>query len=201
LKNGKPVNPAKENEMLYALIAVLLAVVAFLLYKLPSGSTVNAPALPTRGKYITAREVPSRLVEMFETEYGGASRIHDDNIEIGFRFAKFHQKYDNADYPIDATITMHRGPYLEDPTVKTELAALLTKLEGIGLDFVACYGRHASATTEPFREFVDNGGIEHGQWTPSAAAAVKTRLGRDEKGKFSSVVVEEEESNVTAKVS
>jgi hypothetical protein len=168
----------------YIVIFGLLAAVVVLAGLLLTRRKQTVQALPTRGKFITAREVPQRLTEYFQEEHGGASRMTDDKIDVCFRFAAIHQRYDNADYPIDATFTLHRDAYLGDAKVKAEFTALLTKLEQIGLDFVALYGRSASATTQPFRAFIENGGCEHGEWVKPIEESVKTHQARNADGKF-----------------
>ena len=146
-------------------IAVLVIVIGVLAYKLFARRKAIQPAA-TRGKYLTAAEVPDRLTEYFYAEYGGAQRRHDEEIDVCFRFAKIHQQYDQAAYPIDAVFTLHREAYINDPAVKDEFAKLLIRLEKAGLDFVALYGNSTSATTKPFRIFIEQGGCEHGEWEP-----------------------------------
>jgi hypothetical protein len=160
-------------------IVLLLTVIGVLVHRIMGHSKKAVPALPTRGKYITAREVPGRLQEYFEAEYGGSMRSHDEELDVCFRFAKIHQKYDNVANPIDAKFKLYRQAYLGDPLVAAEFSKLLIQLEKIGLDFVAVYGQHASITTQPFRLQLDEGiCCEHGEEADMEQTLEETTEGR-----------------------
>lgn len=165
---------------MYIIIGVLALAVVGLALKILTHEevvrTIQLPA-PPRSKYITVADVPNTLKEFFEADYGGSARLHDERLQVCFRFARIHQNYTNDDNPIDCVFSLHRVAYLTNPNVSAEFAKLLGKLEAAGLDFVAIYGKHVSRTTEPFRVQLDAGACsEHGDVEVSAEE--KESIGR-----------------------
>ena len=168
--------------------AVLLMVVSWLAYRLYLVRKHRGTLAVTDGnaRTITAAEVPARLTKLFSTEYGKEGAT-DDELEICFRYSKFHKIFDSDAYPVDAKILMHREAYLGDPTIAKELKTLITALQVAGLEFVSVYGKFAAATTQPFQQYLEQGGVPHGAWKPSPETAAKFGNGRDKKtGRFTS---------------
>src|ERR1700735_798433 len=151
---------------------LLLGIVSWLAWRLKLIRAHRGTLAVTDGnaQSVTAAQVPERLTKLFTTEYGQAGST-DDEIKVCFRYSKFHKIFDSDAYPVDAQILMHREAYLGDPTIAKELKALIAALQVAGLEFVSVYGEYGAATTPPFRQYLEQGGVPHGAWKPSEETA------------------------------
>jgi hypothetical protein len=120
---------------------------------------------------------------------------------VCFRYSKFHEIFDNDQYPVDAKIIMHREAYLGDHTIAKELATLIAALQGAGLEFVAVFGESAASTTNEFAKYLQEpGAIQHGEWQPSKELKEKfaTKIGPGSGGDHRSAAWREKHGKATA---